>query len=410
MLTSSTRSGFFSLFIAPSVMLGATWLSGCTTPYDPPQFHAPPGESTEFAGIATMLQSAPEKTLDVLIVHGMCTQDAQWAAESIRDLNTMLGGKDPVAPKRTDVPGTRVQLYQQNLAIAGGHVRANALAWWPVIAPLKEQLCYDQSNKSQVCVDSGNSTPAYPYQRASINKVLKDEMIDDCLADALIYQGKSRDFISGQIQTAILRALATPGGEGTATQQVQRVATEQTPLVILAESLGSKVVFDALNGLLSNADDAKGQAARQTFMRTRTVFMMANQLPLLGLADQNLQTGINALDTDDRYPQDPIRAMVIKLGDAASPQSPRAGASRALANLPGPQLVMFSDPSDLLTFVSTPKSEQVPFYPLVNVLVSNDNTLLGFLERPDKAHEAYTGNKQVLRLMACGNPSRNCPE
>jgi len=71
--------------------------------------------------------------------------------------------------------------------------------WSPLTTPLKGQLCYDQTQKSSTCPPS-EAAKAYPYDRARLNRELKDVILDDGLSDALIYQGKARDEINAQMQ------------------------------------------------------------------------------------------------------------------------------------------------------------------------------------------------------------------
>ena len=74
----------------------------------------------------------------------------------------------------------------------------------------------------------------------------------------MIYQGRSRDDISGQMQKAIVQASATSGGEAKAGDLVAAAAavSPSIPLVIVSESLGSKVAFDAIWKLIANASTA----------------------------------------------------------------------------------------------------------------------------------------------------------
>lgn len=55
------------------------------------------------------------------------------------------------------------------------------------------------------------------------------------------------------------------------------------PLILITESLGSKIMFDALNAMLERKEPA---TARSAASRLVQVFMVANPLPIVGLADQ----------------------------------------------------------------------------------------------------------------------------
>jgi hypothetical protein len=95
------------------------------------------------------------------------------------------------------------------------------------------------------------------------------------------------------------------------------------------------------------------------------------------------------------YPVDPLGAL---LGMRKS--SPSAMAARPL------QVVAFTDPNDLLSYALA-RSTPVMSFDVVDVIVSNDNTLFGFVERPDSAHTAYRKNDVVTKLIACG--TKGCP-
>jgi hypothetical protein len=366
--------------------------AGCSTPYKTPVFESRPAGHTDFSGIAQLVSQTPDRSIDVLIVHGMCTHDETWARATIAGLSKMLGG--PEAPTVTPEPvtGTQTILFRSSISTTHGTVNASAIVWSPVVARLKSQLCYDQTNKSADCKAIVPNAPPYPYERANLNRALKDGLLNDCLADALIYQGKSRDAISQQLQHALLAA-STPSGAKLAKPSVLSAAsTASKPIVFISESLGSKVAFDAIYKLQNSADDAERLAGARVFDRFAQVFMGANQLPILALADQDIG-GMKARSVSD-YPADPLGAL---LGNRKS--SPSLMATRPI------QVVAFTDPNDLLSYALA-RSTSVMSFDVVDVIVSNDSTLFGFVERPDTAHTAYRENEVVTKLIACG--SKGC--
>lgn len=364
-------------------------LVACSTPYRTPLLDATADSLPTFSGVASLLK--PARALDVLLVHGMCTRDENWARESVAQLVAGLGGDTAqVALAATPVADTGIVLYRQNLVLAGGSLNINAILWSPLTRQLKAELCYDQSNKSGSCPAD---QAAYPYQRAALNRSLKDKLLDDCLADAVIYQGKSREAISQRMQAAILQAVGGTDGTGAAPLPGDgEVPQETVPLVLITDSLGSKVTFDAIFKL----SDTPGvsAAALRVFNRTPLIFMRANQLPLLRLAEMDLD-GSMAPPGPGTFPADPIQALV----DRSSMQ----GIGKP-TNVP--TVVAFSDPNDLLsyTLVKSPFAARAT-YPIVDVVVSNAPTYLGLLELPDRAHTAYPGNPAVRRMIACGEPA-----
>ncbi|MBU0588071.1 MAG: hypothetical protein KJ852_10775 [Gammaproteobacteria bacterium] len=321
----------------------------------------------------------------------MCTHRKDWAEDTINELNQVLSGTTHPNIEPLQVEGSNAVLYRADISVPGGSVRTTALVWSPILAPLKNQLCYDQTNKSEACQEAGLDKPPYPYQRASLNKALKDVLLDDCFADAIIYQGRSRDAISGQIQKAILTAVSAPGRNAAPADVLKAAATESSPLVLVTESLGSKVAFDAIYKLVTSPNAGVSAAGRQTLDRTAQIFMAANQMPLLALGDQSLD-GVASLRKDAAaYQPDPLAALLALKKDRVS-----------IAAVSVPKVVAFSDPNDLLSFILAP-AKQTANYAVVDVVVSNDTTYFGALERPDIAHQGYLKNRSVTKLIACGN-------
>ena len=395
----------------------AALLAGCARPYATPAYDSsPPAKPGDIAfhGIVDELGAQP---LDVLLVHGMCTHDEKWAKESVESLYKAAGGgPDTVNLKASVVQDTDIQLFQQTLTTSYGQLRANAIVWSPLTTPLKKQLCFDQTvkldekdNKNAYCKTPEETKP-YPYARAgSLNRMLKDEILDDCLADAMAYQGQSREEMSARVQRAILVALATSGGTGEAGQRQQAMvaALEATasPLIIVTDSLGSKVTFDAIWKL--SEDAATQRAVQRTLDRTTQIFMRANQLPILALADQAIEprltkkasaaSGGAAASRQDppRYPSDPLGALF----------NSRLFSARNGLRGQAPSIVAFTDPNDLLSYILVPSPHRERWgYPVIDVVVSNADTYIGLVERPDIAHTGYSGNRTVAEHIACGKP------
>ena len=384
----------FLPILAALILCGA-----CSTIYREPVFDASPGDDTSFMGLIDNLRD--DRPLDVLIVHGMCTHDAQWASDAVEDLYSWLHGDvNVVRLVPVEVPGTNVVLYQQSLPTEFGLLRVNALLWSPLTTPLKKQLCYDQSRKSAYCTSNDETAP-YPYKRAQLNRLLKDSILDDCLSDAMTYQGRARDEISTQIQAAVLQAIATSGrGKPPSIYAAAAANAPLTvPLVVVTDSLGSKIAFDAIFKL-SQGDGEIANAGTRTFDRISQIFMSANQLPILALADQHLDGKSGRTRDATAYPDDPIgELMRARAARASHGQSPTA-----------PAVVAFTDPNDLLSYILAPSPHRAKqAYAVVDAVSSNDVTYAGVVELPNTAHLGYGENIEIQRLIACGNPtSRRC--
>jgi hypothetical protein len=334
-------------------MLACALLAGCTSmPYRPAQADG------AFPGLVDFVAMAPGHSVEVLLVHGMCTHDVRWADETVAQLGSALRANTQGATAQAAAAPAAdgIDIVERTIALRQGELRIKALVWSPLTTPLKHQLDYDLSGR-------------LPATRAKLNARAKDMLMDDCLPDALIYQGVARDAIQQRMAQAIQRATAG--------------AADGAPLLVLSSSLGSKILFDTLLRM-----DA---AAQPTIDRMAYLVMAANQIPLLALADQQVARGAAAVAAPEA---DSLHALLRKRRTPASPRSVP----------PKLTMVAFSDPNDLLSYTLERERYAGLGVEVVNVLVSNAPTWFGLLERPDHAHMNYLLNPDVARMVACGQP------
>jgi hypothetical protein len=338
----------------------------CTMPYRPAvAVHG----SASFTGRAALL--AQRQPLDIVLVHGMCTHDLSWAHATV---DAVMAGLEPgyvPAPHaaQASVPG-EIQVIRRDEAARGVPVHFSALVWSPLTAGLKRELEDDKTGTPTDCGAAGACKPL----RATLNGRLKDMLLDDCLADAVIYQGASHDAMRARMMAALADAV-TPDAPG--------------PLVLIAESLGSKMTFDALVAMLGpDAPPRQNAAAANVAVRLAQVFMGSNQLPLLGLADRQPGLAVRAVRKDAL--QDFLTL--------------RRGIARTLVREPAPlTLVAFTDPNDLLSYRLQATRYAGAGVKVADVLVSNRSTLFGLIEDPYGAHLGYRDNPDVARLIVCGS-------
>jgi len=349
-------------------------LAGCSTPYHPPQFLEP---GASFPGLINFVAEADKKSgkkeADVLLVHGMCTHDGTWATDTVAILAAQLAAN--VNPSTSRSGGGDILIIPATIDTPQGKLLTKSLIWSPLTTPIKQQLCYDQTEKSPICIGA----PAFPGKRASLNAKAKDGLLDDCLPDALIYQGQARGEIMRRMREAIITAT-----EG---------ADPKTPLIVISESLGSKILFDTLlEMLLDTRDQRAAQTARRDLGRMAYLIMAANQIPLLQTAEQIPASGEQR--TMQAPPPDSLQVLLQERSKI--PKDRRGPAIDALT------LIAFTDPNDLLSYTLPP--ERYPGAIVHNVLVSNDRTVLGLFENPAKAHLDYLSNPDVGSLISCGVP------
>ena len=82
LIPSMRRALAYAILPALALLLGA-----CATPYRPPQFVEP---NPQFPGLIDLAARADGRSADVLLVHGMCTHDASWAAQVVAQLTQAL--------------------------------------------------------------------------------------------------------------------------------------------------------------------------------------------------------------------------------------------------------------------------------------------------------------------------------
>lgn len=372
-------SWLLSLMVAP-------FLAGCTTPYSPPVFVA---GGHDFPGLVGLVEKSGGRPVDVLLVHGMCTHDQVWANNVIdglvkavdsnfkADSSSRQAIQPAAAPAITIVPRT--------VTLAGGTVNFSALVWSPLTAGLKSQLAYDSTGNPSDCSVPGECKP----KRASLNGRLKDVLLNDCLSDAVIYQGESRQAIRSAMVAAITKVV------GDSEAKARAAGVTPGPLMLVTESLGSKVTFDALAEMVEGSASPQSKLAGDSAVaRLGLVMMGANQLPILGLADQSVDVAGARISAAGSAPQDALTRL-LRLTDR--PKLTQGSFSRL-------SLVAFTDPNDLLSYRLQASRYASPKVDVTDVLVSNDSTYFGFLERPDTAHTGYRSNAAVASLIACGKP------
>jgi len=360
-------------------------------PFSPPVFVA---GGHDFQGLVGLIERSQGRPVDVLLVHGMCTHDQVWANEAIDGLvkavDSHIKSDSSSQPAIQAAALPAITIVSRTVKLAGGTVSFSALVWSPLTAGLKSQLKYDNTGEPTDCSVSGECKP----KRASLNGKLKDGLLNDCLSDALIYQGESRRSIRTSMVAAITRVI------GDSETKARAAGVAPGPLMLVTESLGSKVTFDALADMVEGSASPQSKSAGESAVgRLRLVMMRANQLPILGLADQSADVAGARISAADPVPEDALTRL-LRLTDR--PMLTEGSVSKL-------SLVAFTDPNDLLSYRLQASRYASSRVDVADVLVSNDSTYFGFLERPDTAHTGYRSNAAVAGLIACGKPrSPNC--
>lgn len=383
---------WLSMRLSPAFALLAIIVGGCTTPYSPyPQVEevSPSGAplaSRPFPGIMQIMEDASKngQKLHIFWTHGMCTFNADYARKSFAELATALGGTWQERPKPPiSFPDSLAYEVRGNLVAPYGTAATAFLIWSPLTTPYKRILL----------PDNPVSTPygEFPYRRALLNGDLKTSLLNDCLIDAVVYSGRNGDPIRSAMLSSICNLF---GGRVISTEDQQQCQLDEAgpsyPIVIITESLGSKMVFDALDKMWSDA--ARSRQARAALERhllnVRIMFMAANQIPLLDQANP-IPGGANVAHSS--------MAQFFKNLSGAEAEYPSLAPEQRV-------FVAFTDPNDLLTYRLVPADYNFDKLNVrvTNVIVSNDRTYLGLVENPYPAHTAYIQNPEVMRIMTYG--------
>lgn len=346
------------------LMVGcALFVTACTKPFAKPDLE--PSDAV-FPGLLESRRPGDPDHVDVISIHGMCTHGRDWVEETSKSLGKELGltyGM-PSAPAYV-INSAEVWITDFSDSSGNVVVRDYAIVWSPLTVHEKAALCYDSNVKTGSC-----ATPGYQHKRARINGLIKSTLLNDCLADAIVYLGSKGKEIRNTFRDILTRI-----GESR--------SEPAAPTFLITESLGSKILKDSVV-----ADDlsSKARIPIDVLTATKQIFMAANQIPILELADHKKLKGVGIRAVDE------LRRAIEK----------RRSLSFELQDAEPIRLIAFSDPNDLLSYgLRDPNADTI------NITVSNTYTWFGQLENPLPAHRGYLANKKVWELIACGH-DRKC--
>ena len=381
------RGAIFALGLAVA-------LTGCAAP----QIDAPFGglESLTAAGASS---SAPDDPARLFIIHGITKQDNDYADALVQGLASRLGLPEikwddrPYAVRGAiafDDAVADINLRTYHLSDGRRErLRVSALNWSPLTESIKQH---------QFASDDRIS-------RALINADIKVDVINDGLSDAVLYEGKYGTVMRRGVMIGLCAFL---DGAFVNDSCAPGVAS-RAEVALISESLGSYMLFDAIEAL--NAGRRDSPAGRPLFMRLRQFYMFANQLPLLELADLSARLGAPH-SAQREAGTAKLDAFLERLREAHATMRPaaRSAAPGAVSGAPAPpplQIVAFTDPNDLLSYeisrANLAENGAAPTtYSASNVLYPVAISYFGVFANPLTAHTGYSSNPEVLDLVICG--------
>jgi hypothetical protein len=257
-----------------------------------------------------------------------------------------------------------------------------------------------------------------------VNRNLKDRLVDFGLSDVLLAVGPMGGILRDGLRQLMAKSAAfdpngaAAGSAGAEEQydwrgQLHGKDAMDQEFVGVTHSLGSYLYFNTLSvdpptPGQSAADAARlaaeNDAVKYIFERTSQVYFFANQLELLEIT--NLENappaalgaaksrGLAPAPDIDTAPAANVRALVARW------QQLQAGFQAVLHPADEPareklQVVAWSDPSDVITW----RVPRIGGVDVVNLYVQNATRWFGLFESPTAAHDNYSENLDVLRVM-----------
>lgn len=347
--------------------------------------------------------STKAERLKIILVHGIGTHEPGWSLELQRNLSAALGinvVREHV--KEFDLtsdfyPGEHLghlaaRLYTNEAGTRGAVMYE--LTWSGITAKEKQAIAYDTSTQ-------------YQSVRADVNAAMKS-FLNDRISDPMMYRGETRARILEAATRATCWAMLSgweglpdhPEGSCRLMDVKNFQEFREGRLVFVTHSLGSRIVTDMLQQAAANIEESyreaqgtdEGAEAKRVVDALRqmqiTVYMLANQLPLLQLGQ-------------------PAPEVVNQIHGYCVPGSAHYN-ERTISKL---FIVAFSDPNDVLSYAipSGYAAEHMDSRlcpTIANVLVNVTDVVdligIGKLANPMKAHVNYEADPRVIGLIAEG--------
>lgn len=364
-------------------------------------------EGPSFEGIQSSLgQQRPgsPKITKVLMVHGISNHVPGYSSRLQKGLYEKLGlTKTETQIKTIALDNASIKWDKDEPHTLGtlrvtrhtddNHTREllfYELTWSPISDIQKERLSFDSANNEGL-------------PRATLNGSLKSFM-NATVPDLLIYNGNGYERITTSVKESVCWMLGNNWGDlpedGAHQCSTWKGSTFANLAVddhfFITHSLGSRITIDTIQNFgniapeYSNPDDEKIQRKISDEIRNKdfTVFMMANQLPLLQMGrdapeiagEEKTYCSTSATKADER--------IMRKMG-----------------------IVAFSDPNDILSypvpmhFTSTGIDSRIcPSVTNVSLNIAEQKSLFdaASFANPMTAHSGYMEDDRVIELIANG--------
>lgn len=335
----------------------------------------------DFEGLRAAMSRS--QTVCMLLVHGMggySTGDPQTLIGAIQTQMNLWPIKPPDTSPSEDLDKSVGSLVRQDLQSRDGHVlRIYTLTWESLTVQLKRQyLAYDE-------------LPQNTRLRLPIFNDVRQSLMNENVPDVVLYVGRYKPVLQKAVRAALARIQRDLGTD------------KDYEYFFVSFSLGSKIVFDVVDEM----DNEANAAHRDEIVdKTASFFMLANQLPLLGLG--NVEPGNASVPGQVAGYESMLRFVRRKHQRRESASAPSPQAQPAGGEL---SIIAVSDPNDLFSYPIPPYVKQQFPATFVNAILSVAKTAYwipteGYVVNPMEAHTGYGHDPDVIKLIVDGWPAK----
>ena len=412
---------------------------GCSPLYPNPEIEG----QISFVGARQLAKESGSNRVRMIFTHGMCSHSHEgiYQLDRYNRWKNVVGAKETaVLPRQQTITGSvgkaefPVLSYLEDTIIGSDNTayEVSFVYWGKLMEAHQQALEYD--NYRAGGEDPSNGSDPYRPRRAALNHdFLKKELMNKCLLDVVVYSGPQGDPIRKAMREYVCKFMgghpvngSDPKGRvGTKLTCLTGEATsERPPLVLVPESLGAKILFDAYR-------DIKFSKGRQTLSETAKakafgplggVHLITNQIPLLD------QGNVGQSPSEPKVPGTTCRNGEFtnrkgtfcrserpsgsSLLDFLSSMSTNNGVALEQSNNAPVPIVAYTDPNDIFGYRLNDKilppakdnsnGETTTKFQVVNVLLSNAGTFLGLFANPVKTHSGAKDQDEIFEMILNG--------
>lgn len=354
-------------------------------------------EGFSYKGIDENLEK--DKVLKVLMIHGVGTHYPGYSRRIQENLANNIGlnvrSRVPknitlLDPKDSKTPIGNLQITYWQDRNSSKNMLFYELTWSEITIPDKQIIAFDTREE-------------YSKFRVPFNEMMK-KFLDNTLPDPLIYLVDKNNLILDSSNQAVCWMLKT--GWNNIPNNKAEVCNlsmydgikdfDNENLLFITHSLGSKILMDSLIETADNVSNAASTSCTTTTQkqlikslqnREITIFMLANQLPILQIGH-------------------PLPRVHNQIDSYCSPK----GKNYHNRIFNGVNIVAFSDPNDILSYAIPQEfvdkyidSRICPKVTNVSVNVAPEISAFGVgIVNPISAHTDYDNSPKVIELIAKG--------